>query len=141
MAGGKRGDEFLSQVMPAVVMEMTPELEARFEAHAEARLEDLRKHAREKDQSIALEIKLLHNTVQRVERAVTRIADDGNRTELTQVEILRTLRDIRDAQSSTAVESPQLQSMAVETLREIKEMVAAIMMVVTTKTNGHLQES
>jgi hypothetical protein len=134
-------DRNLSQPVRAVdVLGREPDPNA--EALAEERIEEMRRQARERDQLAGLEVRLLHNTIIRVERGQTKVLDALTATQTTQTEILQTLRDIHAAQASTAVETPQLQALALDTLRGIKEAADAIAAVVIRGgTNGHLQET
>ena len=131
MAGGKRGDEFNSQ------MHNVKDLLARAPDPDDDAIEDQRRQARERNESLAFEIRLLGNTMQRIERCQTTIRNEAREAHSINIDMLKCMREIRDNTASSAQESPQLQSIAVGLLSEIKEMVQGISMVAMTKSNGH----
>ena len=134
MAGGKRGDEFNSQ------MHNVKDLLARAPDPNDPITEDLedeRRRARDRNEALAFEMRLLGNTMQRIERCQTRIRDEAREAHQVHIDMLKCMREIRDNTASSAQESPQHQSNAVSLLSEIKEMLHTISLVAMTKMNGH----
>ncbi len=131
MAGGKPGDEFNSQ------MHRVKDLLARTPDPEDDTIEDERQRARERNESLAFELRLLGNTMVRIERCQTRIRDEARETHQVHVDLLKVMREIRDHTGATAQESPHHQSIAVSLLVEIKDMVQSISLVAMKKLNGH----
>jgi len=116
--------------------------------HSDHEIEKLRAHAREKDELISLEVRLLGNAVRKqtayTGKIVDLLQDMQQHAPITDA-MLAAIRENRDAALATTqtitVEMPQLLAMIVTEVREIKESIQAIAAVVIAKgTNGHLQE-
>jgi hypothetical protein len=135
MAGGQRGDEFNSQEY-AVKDLLARAPDPQDEADANAALEEERTRARGRGDLMAFELRLLGNTMKRIERCQGQIRSDALQTHQAQVDMLKVMREIRDNTGSTAQESPQHQSVAVSLLAEIKDLLHAISAVAMMKTNG-----
>ena len=136
MAGGDRGDEFNSQEY-AVKDLLARSPDPADEADRDTQLEQDRDRARTREESLVFELRLIGNTMKRIERTQTLIRNDAALGYQSQRDMLVALREIRDNTASTAQESPQHQAVAVSLLAEIKELLHAISLIAMMKTNGH----